>query len=101
VSQKRTRLVADVSSDRLSAIRPVLQQLVQGTITDTPTGLHVEGWMEGNEPREMNRQLLSALRRVERRTRLRSEWTAGGVVSRFFDYVPKGASRATQDHTAG
>ena len=35
-----------------------------------------------------------ALRRVERKTRLRAEWTAGGSVERFFDYVPKGTRPA-------
>ena len=40
-------------------------------------------------PRGANRQLLSALRRVEKRTRLRAEWTAGGTTCRFFGYVPK------------
>jgi hypothetical protein len=29
------------------------------------------------------------LRRAEKRTRLRAEWTAGGTTYRFFDYVPK------------
>jgi hypothetical protein len=38
--------------------------------------------------------LLSALRRVERRTRLRAEWTGNGETQRFFDYVPKGVSPA-------
>jgi hypothetical protein len=35
--------------------------------------------MEAEDIREVNRQLLSALRRVERQTRLRAEWTAAGV----------------------
>jgi len=38
--------------------------------------------------------LLSALRRVERRTRLRAEWTANGETHRFFDYVPNGSRPA-------
>jgi hypothetical protein len=37
----------------------------------------------------VNRRLLSALRRVERRTRLRAEWTASGTTYRFFGHVPK------------
>jgi hypothetical protein len=45
--------------------------------------------MEGTDARDVNRRLLSALRRAERRTRLRAEWTAGGTTYRFFDYVPK------------
>jgi hypothetical protein len=94
VPDQRVRLVAEVSSDRLEAVRPVLEQLIQGTVSATPSGLHVEGWMLGAEPRELNRQLLSALRRVERKTRLRAEWDSGGVTHRFFDYVLK-SSRPT------
>ena len=41
-------------------------------------------------------RMLSELRRVERKTRLRAEWTAGGSVERFFDYVPKGTRPAGQ-----
>jgi hypothetical protein len=38
---------------------------------------------------ELNRSLLSALRKVEKRTRLRAEWTSGKTTERFFDYVSK------------
>jgi hypothetical protein len=51
--------------------------------------------MRGADARELNRFLLSALRRVERRTRLRAEWTANGETHRFFDYVPKGSRPAS------
>jgi len=34
------------------------------------------------------------MRRVEKRTRLRSEWTSGKTVEKFFDYVPKGTKTA-------
>jgi len=50
--------------------------------------------MTGPAARDLNRSLLSALRRAERRTRLRAEWTAGGMTERFFDYVPKGTRPA-------
>jgi len=83
------RLSAEVSSENLSAIHPLLTQLTGGQVTTTTKGLHVEGAMEGTDPRDVNRRLLSALRRVERRTRLRAEWTGGGTIYRFFDYVPK------------
>ena len=56
----------------------------------TPEGFHVDSWMEGTDSRGLNRELLSALRRIERRTRLRAEWTSNGVTDRFFDYVQKG-----------
>ena len=83
------RLNGDVSSENLSAIQPLLIRLTGGQVTATPEGLHVDGAMEGTDARDVNRRLLSALRRVERRTRLRAEWTAGGTTCRFFDYVPK------------
>ena len=54
----------------------------------------VRGEMEGENAKELNRALLSSLRRVEKRTRLRAEWTAqNGTVYRFFDYVLKKESR--------
>lgn len=88
------RLVADVSSDDCPAIEPVLRRLVSGSITATAGGFHVDATMTGPSARDLNRTLLSALRRAERRTRLRAEWTAGGLTERFFDYVPKGTRPA-------
>jgi hypothetical protein len=50
----------------------------------------VEVEMEGGNARELNRMSLSALRRVEKRTTLRAEWTSGdGTSERFFDHVLK------------
>ncbi len=83
-------LIGDVSSDNPGAVRPVITDVIKdATVTQTPGGWHVAGTLEGADAREVNRRLLSALRRAERRTRLRAEWTGGGVVHRFFDYVPK------------
>ena len=96
----RFSLRADVSSDDLAAVGPVLVQVVgDAVVTQIPGGLHVEGVMDGAGARDVNRRLLSALRRAEKRTRLRAEWTGGGQACRFFDYVPKstraGSSRGT------
>ena len=88
------RLVADVGSGDCPAIEPVLRRLVSGSITTTAGGFHVEATMTGPSARDLNRTLPSALRRAERRTRLRAEWTAGGLTERFFDYVPKGTRPA-------
>jgi hypothetical protein len=87
-------LVADVRSAELAAIEPVLRTLVGGDITPTADGFHVVARLSGESARGLNRSLLSALRRVERRTRLRAAWTAGGVTERFFDYVSKGTRSA-------
>lgn len=84
------RLVGDISSDDPSALRTVIEDVITGTVTQTRSGFHVEVVACGRRARDVNRVLLSALRRVERRTRLRAEWTLGGVSERFFDYVPKG-----------
>jgi hypothetical protein len=44
--------------------------------------------MEGASAKELNRTLLSALRKVEKRTTLRAEWTSDdGTSERFVDYV--------------
>jgi hypothetical protein len=86
----RFSVIADVSSDNLTAVRPVLLQVVNSAaVIETADGLRVQGFMDGDDARDVNRQLLSALRRAEKKTRLRAEWTADGYVHRFFDYVPK------------
>jgi hypothetical protein len=89
------RLVADVSSDDPEAVERVLQGLIVGEISTTAGGFHIEATVTGEDARELNRSLLSALRRAERRTRLRSEWTAGGTTHRFFDYAWKGSRPST------
>lgn len=88
--------MADVSSDNRAALEPRLREFVGGEISATAEGFHVVATLSGGRARDLNRSLLSALRRVERRTRLRAAWTAGGVTERFFDYVPKGLRSAPQ-----
>lgn len=88
----RFSVIADVSSDNLAAVRPVLLHMIEdAAVTDTAHGLHVLGIMDGPDVRDVNRRLLSALRQAEKKTRLRAEWTADGQIHRFFDYVPKSA----------
>jgi hypothetical protein len=89
MSSQWFELVAEVSSDDPAALEPLLRELVGGEITATADGFHVVAVLTGESPRELNRALLSALRRVERRTRLRATWTAGGVTEHFFDYAQK------------
>jgi hypothetical protein len=89
-------LIGDVSSDNPAAVRPVLTDVIEdAAVTQTPDGWHVVGTLAGADAREVNRRLLSALRRAERRTRLRAEWTGDGLVHRFFDYVPKSTRPAS------
>ncbi|HTS33357.1 MAG TPA: hypothetical protein VMI55_05405 [Thermoplasmata archaeon] len=87
-----THLSARVSSDNPAAIEPVLVRWLGGggTVRPTPDGFEVAADLGAGSARDLNRELLTELRRAEKRTRLRSEWTADGVTERFFDYVPKG-----------
>ncbi len=86
------RLTARVSSDVPAAVRPVLEGFLgsKGAIRPLADGFEVEAELGGESAHDLNRRLLSELRRAEKRTRMRSEWVSKGWVERFFDYVPKG-----------
>jgi len=93
---KYFKLIARVSSSNPQAIRPVLENLVtQGSVEEVEEEFLIEAEMEGESAKELNRSLLSSLRRVEKRTRLRAEWTSDdGIIQRFFDYVLKETSKS-------
>ncbi len=84
-------LVARISTENPKAVKRVLEEFMPaGSITATKGGFLVKAELRGTSARELNRLLLSALRHIERKTRLRAEWTSGGTAERFFDYVPTG-----------
>jgi hypothetical protein len=89
--EKKFKLSANVSSDNPSAIKPVLERIVgnKGTMKPTGEGFEVNAELDGESARNLNRMLLSEMRKVEKKTRIRAEWTLGDTVERFFDYVPK------------
>jgi hypothetical protein len=93
--RKRFVLTASVSSDNPSLVRPVLERALggRGEIKSVPGGFEVRGEFEGENARDLNRDLLSQMRRAEKRTRLRSEWSSGSTAEKFFDYVPKGTRK--------
>ena len=87
----KLRLDARVSSDSPAAVgRFLVAKLGATSVTRDGGDWIVRAEVESASARDANRELLSQLRRIERKTRLRAEWTAGGVVERFFDYVAKG-----------
>jgi hypothetical protein len=92
-------LYARVDTDNPVDVRRALRDLVgDGAFQQggKPGEFVVRRKMEGENAKDLNRELLSALRRVERKTRLRAEWTArDGTVYRFFDYVLKKESKAS------
>jgi hypothetical protein len=97
MTTKRYSLRAQVTTDNSVAVKPVLERLiVQGSVTvgEKEGEFRVQAEMEGSSARDLNRLLLSELRRTEKKTRLRAEWTCEGMTERFFDYVPKGTRSA-------
>lgn len=94
--KKTFKLVATVSSDSPTAVRAPLKTFLGAgaTIEATDDGFKIEANLSGESAKELNRQLLSEMRRAEKKTRLRAEWTSGGATEKFFDYVPKGTKKA-------
>jgi hypothetical protein len=100
-SNKQFNLVARVSSANLSAVRPALEEVApKSSVRSEGEELVVEGEMFGASAKELNRLLLSSLRRAEKRTRLRAEWTSvDGIRERYFDYVLKKTSKVQRGRT--
>jgi hypothetical protein len=83
-------LKARINRSAAGTIRQALDQLAaNGSVRKDGDEFVVEAEMEGASAKELNRTLLSALRKVEKRTTLRAEWTSGDTTERFFDYVLK------------
>ena len=87
----KLKLKARINRSDAPTIRHALEQLpAKGSVKKAGDEFVVEADMEGASAKELNRTLLSALRKVEKRTTLRSEWTSDdGTTERFFDYVLK------------
>jgi len=93
--EKKFKLSANVSSSNPSAIKSVLERIVgsSGSIKPTSDGFEVKAEFKGESARDLNRMLLSELRRAEKRTRLRSEWACEDTMEKFFDYALKQTKR--------
>ena len=84
------KLKARINRSDARTIQQALDQLAaKGSVMKEGDEFIVEAEMEGASAKELNRTLLSALRKVEKRTTLRAEWTCGDTTERFFDYVLK------------
>jgi len=90
MTNKKFVLSADISTEDPLAIQQILTKLVGvDAIIVIEKGFKVRTTMQGNNARDLNRTFLSALRRAEKKTTLRAEWTHDKTTERFFDYVPK------------
>jgi hypothetical protein len=84
------KLKARINRSDARTIQRALDQLAgKGSVTKEGDEFLVEAEMEGTSAKELNRTLLSALRKVEKRATLRAEWSSGNSTERYFDYVLK------------
>src|SRR5271157_4720473 len=91
LANRKFSLLGRVRTSNLRGVKQALLELVpEDSITQTEEGFLVKAELGGASARELNRTLLSALRRIEKKTALHAEWTSDGMTERFFDYVPKG-----------
>ena len=97
--EKRFKLSVRISSGDPPAIKPVLERIIgnKGTIKPTSEGFEVNAELDGESARDLNRMLLSEMRKVEKKTRIRAEWTLDNTTERFFDYVPKATRKRDQN----
>ena len=91
MQEKKFKLSAAVSSAYPSAVKPVLERIVSsnGSIRPNSDGFEVNAEFKGESARDLNRMLINELRKAEKKTRLRSEWSSEDTVEKFFDYAPK------------
>jgi hypothetical protein len=62
----------------------------KGSIREANGEFVIEADLMGESAKDLNRSLLSALRRVDKRTRLRALWTSeDGTTERYFDDIMK------------
>jgi hypothetical protein len=90
------KLKARVSRFNARTIRHALEKLAaKDSVRKAAEEFILEAQMEGDSAKEPNRTLLSALRKVQRKTTLRAEWTSSdNTTESFFDYVLKKTNRA-------
>ena len=66
----------------------------KGSVTKASEDFIVHAEMEGPSARELNRTLLSALRKVQMEVKLRAEWVSSDKTAEtFFDYTLRKRSR--------
>jgi len=92
------KLKARVSRSDVPTVEHVLQELgARGSVTRGADDIVVEAEVEGGSAKELNRSLLSALRKAQKRTTLRAEWrSSDNTTEKYFDYVLK---KTTTDGT--
>lgn len=95
MSKSVFELKAQVSSDNPSSVLEIVRSFIgrKGEAVLNGELIEVRAELEGESAKDLNRMLLSEMRRVEKKTRLRAEWTSNNITERFFDYVSKGVGK--------
>ena len=95
-------LAARIRTTDPAALQDVLTTLIpHGVVTPTSEGFRVEATLEGANARDLNRMLLSTLRRIDRRATMHAAWTSEGTTERFFDYTARGTRSVHTPDTSG
>jgi len=93
-------LAARIRTTDPAALGAALTTLLpHGVVTCTAEGWRVEAVLEGASARDLNRMLLSALWRIDRRATLHAAWTSAGTTEHFFDYTARGTRPAQTPET--
>ncbi len=83
------RLKAQTSSNNPQSVLQVLKRFLirKGDVVLNGELIEVNAELEGESAKDLSRILLSEMRKIEKKTRLRTEWTSDNITERFFDYV--------------
>ena len=91
MSVKIYKLKAQVSSNNPKSVLQVVKRFVggKGEVVFNGELIEMNAELEGESAKDLNRSLLSEMREIEKKTRLRAEWTSNNITEKFFDYVSK------------
>ncbi len=83
------KLKAQTSSNNPQSVLQVLKRFLirKGDVVLNGELIEVNAELEGESAKDLSRILLSEMRKIEKKTRLRTEWTSDNITERFFDYV--------------
>jgi hypothetical protein len=83
------KLKAQTSSNNPQSVLQVLKRFLirKGDVVLNGELIEVNAELEGESAKDLSRILLSEMRKIEKKTRLRAEWTSDNITERFFDYV--------------
>lgn len=102
MDERPFRLSARIRTTDPAALQAALTLLIpHGIVTPTSEGFRVEAVLAGTSARDLNRMLLSALRKIDRRATLHAAWTSEGTTERFFDYTARGTRSAQPPEPKG